>query len=230
VWYIRALNKGVFTSEQVWAFLKFLAVTIVVVATWRVMTSDAGVHDALRQSAFSIVSVVTTTGFATTDYTTWGPFAVVVFFFLTAVGGCTGSTAGGAKMMRWIIFGRFLRTSLRSIHSPHSVSVPQYEGKPITPDVLSGVMMFFTFYVLTVGVLGIVLGLLGLDAVTAISGALTAVANVGPGVGPIIGPAGNFSTLPDSAKLVLIFGMYVGRLEIVTVYVLMTARFWQAVR
>jgi trk system potassium uptake protein TrkH len=230
VWYIRALNKGVFTSEQVWAFLRFLAVTIVVVAAWRVMTSDAGVHDALRQSAFSIVSVVTTTGFATTDYTTWGPFAVVVFFFLTAVGGCTGSTAGGAKMMRWIIFGRFLRTSLRSIHSPHSVSVPQYEGKPITPDVLSGVMMFFTFYVLTVGVLGIALGLLGLDAVTAVSGALTAVANVGPGVGPIIGPAGNFSTLPDSAKLVLIFGMYVGRLEIVTVYVLMTARFWQAVR
>jgi trk system potassium uptake protein TrkH len=90
-------------------------------------------------------------------------------------------------------------------------------------------MMFFTFYVLTVGVLGVLLGLLGLDAVTAVSGALTAVANVGPGVGPIIGPAGNFSTLPDSAKVVLSFGMYVGRLEIVTVYVLMTRRFWQAV-
>jgi trk system potassium uptake protein TrkH len=228
-WYIRALNKGVFTSEQVRAFLIFLTVTISVMTVWRVATSDSGVHDALRQSAFNIVSVVTTTGFMSTDYLTWGPFAVVVFFFLTAVGGCTGSTAGGAKMMRWIIFGRFLRTSVRSIHSPNSVSVPQYEGKPVTPDVLSGVMMFFTFYVLTVGVLGVLLGLLGLDPVTAISGALTAVANVGPGVGPIIGPAGNFSTLPDSAKVVLSFGMYVGRLEIVTVYVLMTRRFWQAV-
>jgi trk system potassium uptake protein TrkH len=228
-WYIRVLNKRVFTSEQVRAFLIFLAVTIGVMTAWRVATSDAGVHDALRQSAFNIVSVVTTTGFATTDYTTWGPFAVVVFFFLTAVGGCTGSTAGGAKMMRWIIFVRLLKANVRSIHSPHSVSVPQYEGKPVTPDVLSGVMMFFTFYVLTVGVLGVLLGLLGLDAVTAVSGALTAVANVGPGVGPLIGPAGNFSTLPDSAKLVLCFGMYVGRLEIVTVYVLMTRRFWQEV-
>jgi trk system potassium uptake protein TrkH len=132
-------------------------------------------------------------------------------------------------MMRWIIFVRLLKANVRSIHSPHSVSVPQYEGKPVTPDVLSGVMMFFTFYVLTVGVLGVLLGLLGLDAVTAVSGALTAVANVGPGVGPLIGPAGNFSTLPDSAKLVLCFGMYVGRLEIVTVYVLMTRRFWQEV-
>jgi trk system potassium uptake protein TrkH len=107
--------------------------------------------------------------------------------------------------------------------------VPHYEGKPVTPDVLSGVMMFFTFYVLTVGVLGVALGFLGLDLVTAVSGALTAVANVGPGVGPIIGPAGNFSTLPDSAKLVLAFGMYLGRLEIVTVYVLLTRTFWREV-
>jgi trk system potassium uptake protein len=226
-WYIRVLNKRVFASEQVRAFLIFLAVTIAVMTAWRVATSDSGLHDALRQSAFNIVSVVTTTGFMSTDYLTWGPFAVVVFFFLTTVGGCTGSTAGGAKMMRWIIFSRFFRTSVRAVHSPHSVALPHYEGRQVSADVLSGVMMFFTFYVLTIGVLAIVLGMLGLDVATAVSGAVTAVANVGPGVGPIIGPAGNFSTLPDSAKLVLSFGMYVGRLELVTVYVLLMTTFWR---
>ncbi len=228
-WYIRALNRRVFTSEQVGRFLAFLALATAVLTLWRVATSDSPVEEALRQSAFNIVSVVTTTGYATTDYTTWGAFAVVFFFFLTAVGGCTGSTAGGAKMMRWIILIRRLRHQTRTIHSPHSVDVTRYEGKPVEDEVLNGVMAFFTLYVLTVGILAILLGLAGLDLTTAISGSLTAVANVGPGVGEIIGPAGNFASLPDAAKILLCFGMYVGRLEMLTVYILLTRAFWRQV-
>jgi len=228
-WYIKGLNRRVFRSEQVRSILVFFVVTIAIVTTWRVVTVQTPQLETLRLVAFNVVSVVTTTGYATTDYTTWGPFAVVVFFALTAVGGCTGSTAGGAKMMRWIILFRVIRIQLRMVHSPSAVFRVRYEGRAVDTDGLSGVMAFFVFYAITVGLLSVALGLYGLDLETSISGALTAVANVGPGVGDTIGPAGNFATLPDGAKLLLCFGMYVGRLEMLTVYVVLTATFWREI-
>ena len=218
-----------FRSEQVRSILAFFVITIAILTLWRVVTAHTPLLETLRLVAFNVVSVVTTTGYATTDYTTWGPFAVAVFFVLTAVGGCTGSTSGGAKTMRWIILLRMIRIQIRMIHSPSAVFRARYEGRAVEPDVVSGVMTFFYFYALTVGLLAVALGLYGLDLETSISGALTAVANVGPGVGDTIGPAGNFASLPDGAKLLLCFGMYVGRLEMVTVYVLLTATFWREV-
>ena len=157
----------------------------------------------------------------------WGPFAVAVFFFLTAVGGCTGSTAGGAKAMRWLLFGRAIKAQLRAIRYPHQILTIRYEGKPVQKDVMNGVIAFFTFYFATFAGLSVILSLLGLDFVTAISGALTALANVGPGVGPLIGPAGNFAALGASAKIVLAFGMFVGRLEMLTVFVLVAPVLWR---
>jgi len=228
-WYIKGLNRRVFRSEQVRSILAFFVITIAILTLWRVVTAHTPLLETLRLVAFNVVSVVTTTGYATTDYTTWGPFAVAVFFVLTAVGGCTGSTSGGAKMMRWIILFRIIRIQIRMIHSPSAVFRARYEGRSVDEDVVSGVITFFVYYALTVGLLAVALGLYGLDLETSISGALTAVANVGPGVGDTIGPAGNFASLPDGAKLLLCFGMYVGRLEMLTVYVLLTATFWREV-
>jgi trk system potassium uptake protein TrkH len=153
--------------------------------------------------------------------------AAVAFFLLTASGGCTGSTAGGAKMMRWIILVRSRKIQIYKIRYPHVVMPLKYEGKTVSDNVLDGVMSFFVFYIFTVAILAALLNMIGLDFSTAISGALTSVANVGPGVGNIIGPAGNFASLPDSAKWVLFFGMYVGRLEMLTVFVLLTRGFWR---
>lgn len=228
-WYIKGLNRRVFRSEQVRSILAFFFITIAILTLWRVVTAHTPLLETLRLVAFNVVSVVTTTGYATTDYTTWDPFAVAVFFALTAVGGCTGSTSGGAKMMRWIILFRITRIQIRMIRSPSAVFRARYEGRSVDEDVVSGVITFFVFYALTVGLLAVALSLYGLDLETSISGALTAVANVGPGVGDTIGPAGNFASLPDGAKLLLCFGMYVGRLEMLTVYVLLTATFWREV-
>jgi trk system potassium uptake protein TrkH len=150
-----------------------------------------------------------------------------VFFALTAAGGCTGSTAGGAKAMRWLLVGRAILAQVKIIQSPSRLVSIKYEGKRVDEDVMSGVISFFVFYFFTLTVMSIILTLLGLDMVTAISGALTAVANVGPGLGPIIGPAGNFASLSDSVKLVLVLGMLLGRLEILTVVVLLTPVFWR---
>ncbi len=226
-WYILMARKMQFRSEQVRAYLLLLAVAISLLTLWRVLATGAGLSESLRLVAFNVVSAVTTTGYATADYTTWGGTAAVAFFLLTASGGCTGSTAGGAKMMRWIVLVRGVKNRLNRIRYPNGVFPLQYEGQRLQLSVLDGVVSFFIFYFLTIAMLAVALNLIGLDFSTAISGALTSVANVGPGVGPIIGPAGNFSSLPDSAKWVLVFGMYVGRLEMLTVYVLFTRLFWR---
>lgn len=228
-WYIRVGSRGIWRSEQVQTLLLGLALVISLLTLWRVGSAGTPVLETLRLVAFNVVSVVTTTGFATTDYTTWGSPAAGAFFLLTAIGGCTGSTAGGAKMMRWIIFVRFTVAQLRQIRSPHGIFRPRYEGRAVGQDVFSGVITFFAFYTATVLLLAISLALFGLDMQTSVSGALTAVANVGPGLGSIIGPAGTFASLPDGAKWLLSFGMYAGRLEMLTVYVLLLPAFWREV-
>ncbi|WP_223163195.1 TrkH family potassium uptake protein [Roseivivax sediminis] len=228
-WYIRVLNRGAVRSEQVQALFLTLIAVILFLTAWRVVTGGTAVLETLRLVAFNVVSVVTTTGYATTDYTTWGPFAGAGFVCLTAMGGCTGSTAGGAKMMRWIVFLRSTNAQMHRIHQPHGIFPIRYEGRTIESDVMSGVMTFFAFYGATVMGLAVALSLFGLDMTTSLSGALTAVANVGPGIGEIIGPAGNFASLPDGAKWMLSFGMYAGRLEMLTVYVLFVPAFWREV-
>lgn len=228
-WYIRVYSRGTYRSEQVTLMLWSLGIVIAVLTLWMIATRDVSALAALRLVAFNVVSVVTTTGYATDDYTGWGSFAVIAFFMLTAVGGCTGSTAGGAKAMRWILFARSVVARVKQIHHPHGVFVIRYEGRVVSDEALNGVLSFFIFYFLTVAGLAVLLDLAGLDFSTAVSGALTAVANVGPGVGGIIGPAGNFASLNDLSKGLLAFGMYLGRLEMVTVFVLLTPAFWREV-
>ncbi|EPX83747.1 TrkH family potassium uptake protein [Salipiger mucosus] len=228
-WYIRVLNRGVLRSEQVRALIVTLVAVILGLTVWRVLTGGTPVLETLRLVAFNVVSVVTTTGYATTDYTTWGPFAAAAFVCLTAMGGCTGSTSGGAKMMRWIVLLRSVNAQMKRIHAPHGIFSVRYEGRRVDDDVMSGVMTFFVFYGATILGLAIALGLFDLDMTTSLSGALTAVANVGPGIGEVIGPAGNFAALPDGAKWLLSFGMYAGRLEMLTVYVLLVPAFWREV-
>ncbi|MTJ05738.1 MAG: TrkH family potassium uptake protein [Sediminimonas qiaohouensis] len=226
-WYIRVLYRGRLRSEQVLALLWTLAAFIACVSLWLALTTGTPPLDALRLAAFNVVSILTTTGYSTADYTLWGPFAVAVFFLLTAAGGCTGSTSGGVKAMRWIILLRAARAEIRKIPLPNAVSTIRYEGRKVEDDVMAGVISFFTFFALTFGCLAFALGLLGLDFQTALSGALTAVANVGPGIGPVIGPAGSFAPLGDAAKLLIVAGMFLGRLEMLTVLVLFSPAFWR---
>jgi trk system potassium uptake protein TrkH len=129
--------------------------------------------------------------------------------------------------MRWLIMGRAILVEMSRLRSPNRVMTLKYEGRRIDDDVINGVMSFLALYLFTFMMLTILLDMLGLDLVTASSGALTALANVGPGIGPIIGPAGNFATLTDPVKVVLTVGMYLGRLEMMTVFVLFLPLFWR---
>ncbi|MCJ8169021.1 TrkH family potassium uptake protein [Atopomonas sediminilitoris] len=214
-------------DQQVRGFLSFLLITWVLLGTWLSAHSEHAWWDALRIVAVNVTSVVTTTGFALGDYTTWGGLAVLVFFYLTFVGGCSGSTAGGLKVFRFQVAYVLLKANLRLMIHPRAVLSQQYNHHTLDEDIIRSLVTFSFFFTITIGIIALGLALFGLDWVTALTGAATAVCNVGPGLGPIIGPAGNFSSLPDGAKWLLTVGMLLGRLEILTLFVPLTRAFWR---
>lgn len=228
--YIRTLQgrgRALLGDEQVRSFLRFVIAVSLGLAVWLWLFADVAMADALRLSAFNVVSVVTTTGYASTDYSLWGDLPAVLFFLLTFVGGCTGSTAGGLKAFRFDILGLALKVYLQRLIYPHGAFAATYNGRTVGEDVFAGVLLFMGLYVITVAVTSLLLAMTGLDLVTSVTGAATAVGNVGPGLGPIIGPAGNFSSLQDPAKWLLSSAMLLGRLEFFTVLALFSPRFWR---
>jgi len=219
--------KSVFRNSQVRAFLKFLTFTIILMTFWLTIEHDRPIIDALRAVSFNVVSVVTTTGYMSEDYSLWGPFSVAAFFVLTFVGGCTGSTGGGTKIMRFqIMWAVFKRQMFRLVH-PHGVFPITYEGCSVNEEVLFSVIVYMVSLFLSLALLSIALSITGVDFITSITGAATSLMNVGPGLGPIIGPAGNYAPLPDAAKWLLSFGMLLGRLELVTLLILFSPYLWR---
>ncbi|MEC4767665.1 TrkH family potassium uptake protein [Halomonas sp. CUBES01] len=224
--FLRGSRSALWKDQQVRGLLGVLAIAIALLTFWRVMKGDSG-FESLTHVTFNVISVVTTTGYASDDYTQWGALAIVAFFYLTFVGGCSGSTSGGMKIFRFQIAMLMLRDQLRYLIHANGVFTTRYNHQPVTSDISRSVVAFSFFFFITIAVLALGLSVLGLDLVTALSGAATAVANVGPGLGDTIGPSGNFATLPDAAKWLLCIGMLMGRLEILTVVVLLTPMFWR---
>jgi trk system potassium uptake protein TrkH len=229
VLYVRLLrgDAALLRSSQVRTLLGFLVVIIAIVTGGLVVSGQYDVADAARHAAFNVVSVVTTTGYATTDYGLWGNAAVGLFFGLTFIGGCTGSTSGGMKIFRFEVMAAMLRTHFRQLVFPRGVFTRTYAGRVLTDDVVSSVVVFFSLYFICYSALTIALMAFDNDFLTSASAAVTSLSNVGPGLGDIIGPAGNFSTLADGAKWLLSFGMLLGRLELFTVLILFVPRFWR---
>ena len=229
--YVQVLQgrfRTILVDDQVKAFTGFIAVCIVI--GW-VMAHFSESHrglEALRHAAFNVISITTGTGYASTDYGLWGPHAVTFFFIIMFVGGCAGSTSCGIKIFRFQVLFEAVRQHISQVMYPHGVFRAHFNGKPIQDRVVASVMSFFFLFVASFVVLSILLRLSGMDTVTALSGAGTALSNVGPGLGDIIGPAGNFKSLSDTQKWLLAGGMLLGRLELFTVLVLFLPRFWRS--
>lgn len=228
--YVQMLNGGysaLWRDSQVIVFLIIIVGLTILTSIILVSVFPHHHEQAVREALFNITSIISGTGYASVDYMQWGGFLISMFFFIGLVGGCAGSTACSVKIFRYQIMVASIRSQLRRIHSPNGVFIPRFQGRAIDDDVMNSVMSFFVVFFVTLGVLAVLLGMTGLDFVTALSGAATAVANIGPGLGDQIGPAGNFANLNDTAKWLLIVGMLVGRLELMTVFILFTPRFWR---
>ncbi len=216
-------------DAQVRWFAGIGVLAIVLLTAWRLQfsTGSASFWSTLHDTTFNVVAIATTTGYASDDFSNWGGFAVAIFFGLFFLGGCSGSTAGGIKMFRVHVLMATLYTQLRRLMQRHGVFVAHYNNMQITEPIAQAVSAYLviligSFFVLTLG-----LAAHDLDFITSTSGAAAALGNIGPGLGPIIGPAGNYATLPGSAKLLLCLGMLMGRLELFTVLVLFTPAFWR---
>mgnify|MGYP002335721792 CR=1 FL=1 len=228
--YVQLINghqTALFRDRQVIGFVLTIVVLIVFTFSvlWALGSQEA--ETSFRQAVFNVTSILTGTGYASADYMKWGGLLVSMFFFIGLIGGCAGSTSCSIKIFRYQILLASIRSQLKKTQSPNGVFIPRYEGRKIDDDVLNSVMSFFVFFLVTMGLLSVALGMTGLDFVTSISGAASALANIGPGLGDVIGPAGNFAALNDTAKWLLAIAMLIGRLELLAVYAMLTVAFWR---
>ncbi len=215
-------------NPEIGAFLAVAgaAVGAVALGLW-LDGSGSGPLDALRRSAFNVISIMTGTGYATEDFSGWGSGSLTLLFLLMFVGGCSGSTTGGLRIFRIQVMLALVRAQLRKVPQPRLVSPPRLAGKRISEDYLRPVLSIAALFLVTVSVLAGYLSILGLDRLTSLSAAASAVAIVGPGLGPVVGPGGTHAPLPDAAKWALSAGMVLGRLEFLTALVMFAPGFWR---
>ena len=228
---MRGEPRPLFRDSQPRVYLGLIAGGISILMLYNSIGSGSAVFDtfweALQTTAFSVIAVMTGTGYATANYAAWGPGAVAIFLILMFFGGCAGSAACGLKIFRLEIAMRAINAHVQRMTSPNRMAPVRYNKRVVEEDTIQSVLVFMFLYLATFIVTAALLGLTGLDSVTAISGAATSVSNVGPGLGSIIGPAGTFQSLPDEAKWICSAAMLLGRLEFVAVFVVLTPRFWR---
>ena len=218
--------KNLIEDDQVKLFLT-LVLFVVLIMSLYLSFNNLSFIDAFRLASFNVISIITGTGFGTSDFNNWGGFPTTILLILMFVGGCAGSTTCGLRMARIQVLIANAKAQVSKLIRPHAVVVSYYNQKPIPENVAESVMGFFFLYILSFAIIACLLGGLGLDLITAISGAASAIGNVGPGLGQIIGPSGSYQSIPDLGKLFLCAGMILGRLEIFAILVMFSPLFWK---
>lgn len=227
--YLKSLGRDpliLLKNGQVRFFLGFCCLMVLIMSVWAWSTTALTPFEAFSQAAFNTVSIISTAGFTTTDYTLWGG-ASVVFLILTFSGGCSGSTAGSIKMFRYQLMWSFLKSQLNRLVHPHGVFPVTYDDHEVSSEIVLSVTAFLGLYLVTWFALSVALSISGMDFQTSLSAAATALTNVGPGLGPVVGPSGTFGALPAVDKWLLAGGMLLGRLELFTLFVFLSKRFWR---
>ncbi|MDB3888214.1 potassium transporter TrkH [Candidatus Pelagibacter sp.] len=226
--YIKFLsgNKKIFFSDiQIKTFIKIILTSIVILSIYLAINDSTQLN--LRSIFFNVISILTGTGYVNAQFDNWGGFPLVLFLGLMFIGGCAGSTTCGIKIFRIQILYSFVSNQLKKIIYPKGVFVLKYNQSPVDDKFIASIISFIYMYLIIFFIIAALLSLTGLDFITSISGAATSISNVGPGLGSIIGPNGNFSTLPDISKWVLTLGMILGRLELFAILVLFLPSFWR---
>ena len=226
--YIKFLggNKKIFFSDiQIKTFLKIIFYSVIILSIYLIIDNSTELN--LRSVFFNVISILTGTGYVNAQFDNWGSFSLIIFLGLMFIGGCAGSTTCGVKIFRIQILYSFFKNQLKKIIYPKGIFVLKYDKNAVDEKFVSSVISFIYMYFIIFFVITALLSLTGLDFITSISGAATSISNVGPGLGSIIGPNGNFSTLPDISKWILTLGMILGRLELFAILVLFLPSFWR---
>jgi len=223
--FISGNKKILLNDSQIKSFFKIIFFSIAILSIYLIISKSG--EFSFRLIFFNIISILTGTGYVNAEFDTWGSFTLILFLGLMFIGGCAGSTTCGIKIFRIQILYLFMANQLKKIIYPKGVFVLKYDQNPVDNKFISSIISFIYMYLVIFFILTALLSLTGLDFVTSISGAATSISNVGPGLGSIIGPNGNFSTLPDISKWILSLGMILGRLELFAILVLFLPSFWR---
>ncbi|MDG2187595.1 MAG: TrkH family potassium uptake protein [Hyphomicrobiales bacterium] len=225
--FVRGKPGNLFLDSQVITFMVILVLSIILCTIYIQTSIGMDTWEALRRATFNVTSIFTGTGYVSADYMLWGPFVIALFFFLMLMGGCAGSTSCGLKIFRFQILLKQVIVQTKKVAFPNAVFIPLYNGREIPESVNKAVTSFFLLFVLSFVIVGVILSLFGLDLITAFSASASALANVGPGLGNIVGPTETYTSIHIYAKWILSFAMLLGRLEIFTVIVIFTSYFWR---
>jgi len=228
--YIKYLSgkKNIFmTDNQIKSFFKIIFFSILILFLYLAIINKNFSEIGIRSISFNVISILTGTGYVTQNFDSWGNFPLIYFLILMFIGGCAGSTTCGIKIFRVQILYLFIKNQLKKIIYPRGVFIIKYDGNEVNDKFMSSIISFIYLYIIIFFAIAALLSLSGLDFTTSISGAATSISNVGPGLGELIGPNGNFSQLPNFSKWVLSFGMILGRLELFAILVLFLPSFWQ---
>ena len=222
-------NKKIFFQDvQIRGLIYLLLISIIIMFLYLLLINDESSRfDKIRISSFNVISILSGTGYVTDDFGLWGKFSLIFFLALMFIGGCAGSTACGIKIFRLQMLLIFLKNQIKKIISPNSVIITKYNNQKISDNFINSVIIFIFTFLFIFLIIAMLLSISGLDFITSISGAASSISNVGPGLGDIIGPNGNYKDIPDASKWILSAGMLLGRLELFAVLVLFFPSFWR---
>lgn len=226
--FIHGDKKSLIKDDQIKLFFIILITLIFITSFW--LSKNINVDSlsySIRISLFNITSILTGTGYTSYDYNLWGSFGLVIMIIIMFIGGCAGSTTGGIKIFRLQLLFRGAKTQIKKLTQPHGVFITSFNGRSVSDDAYNSIMGFFFIYILTFILASIALSLFDLDFITSFSAAASAISNVGPGLGNIIGPTANYNSIPNGAKWILSLTMLVGRLELFTFLVILSLSFWK---
>ena len=222
-------NRKIFFNDvQIKGLIYLLLISITIMFLYLLFTNyEANIFDKIRISSFNVISILSGTGYVTDDFGLWGKFSLIFFLFLMFIGGCAGSTACGIKIFRLQMLLIFLKNQIKKLISPNSVIITKYNNQKISDNFINSVIIFIFTFLFIFLIIAMLLSISGLDFITSISGAASSISNVGPGLGDLIGPNGNYKDIPDLSKWILSIGMLLGRLELFAVLVLFFPSFWR---
>ena len=227
---VQTSNKNlfaIFKDHQIRVFFLLLIIAITMIYFFANTYIDGNYFSKFIAVSFNTISIISGTGYISENFENWGNYASVLFLILMFIGGCAGSTTGGLKVFRFLILFKYINIHLKKMLKPHSISASRFNGKIISETTYESVMSFFFLYILTFFISALLLSFSGLDFLTCISASASTISNVGPGLGSVIGPDGNYGILDNYSKLVLITTMFLGRLELLTILILLIPSFWR---
>tara|TARA_B100000686_G_scaffold293233_1_gene322589 strand:+ start:3314 stop:4696 length:1383 start_codon:yes stop_codon:yes gene_type:complete len=227
--FVKSINnfRNILFDSQVKKFILLIILTIIIMALWLNIKININLFESLRISSFNVISIITGTGYSTSDFSEWGSFAIALLFIFMFIGGCTGSTTGGIKIFRLQILFAVITQQIKKIIKPHQVLKVSYAKSTLEDKTILSILTLIFLFIFSTLIVAAILCFLGIDILSSLSAAATAIAVVGPGLSTEIGPSGNFSQFPISAKWTLSMAMIIGRLEFFAVLILFIPSFWK---